>query len=81
MKYCVEGVKLETDLTLKQLRVYLTIHFMHDGIFYLLMMLLGMIGSRFGEAGLKELAIQSEAVAEGSIDMVRITIEPYDFTR
>ena len=33
MKYCVEGVKLEIDLTLKQLRVYLTNHFMHAGIF------------------------------------------------
>ena len=40
------------------------------GGFHLLMMLLGVIGLRFGEAGLKELAIQSEVVAEGSIDKV-----------
>ena len=46
------------------------------GYFHLLIMLLGMISSRFGEAALKELAIQSEVVAEGSIDMVGITIEP-----
>ena len=54
------------------------------GGFHLLAMLLGVIGSRFGEANLQKLAIQSEAVAEGSIDkvlMVKITIESHDFTR
>ena len=40
------------------------------GGFHLLMMLLGVIGSRFGEEGLKELAIQSEVVAKSSIDKV-----------
>ena len=38
--------------------------------FHLLMTLLGIIGTRFGKAGLKELAVQSEVVAEGSIDKV-----------
>ena len=40
------------------------------GGFHLLMMLLGIIGTRFGDAGLRELAVQSEVVAEGSIDKV-----------
>ena len=34
------------------------------------MMLLGVMGIRFGDAGLREIAIQSEAVAEGSIEKV-----------
>ena len=42
------------------------------GGFHLLMMLLGIIGTRFGDAGLRELAVQSEVVAEGSIDKVLI---------
>ena len=37
-----------------------------------LFMLLGVISSRFGGAGLKELAIQSEVVAEGSIDSDKV---------
>lgn len=40
------------------------------GGFHLLMMLLGVIGTRFGEAGLKELAVQSDVIAEGSVDKV-----------
>ena len=40
------------------------------GGFHLLMMLLGVIGTRFGDAGLRELAVQSEVVAEGSIEKV-----------
>ena len=32
---------------------------------HLLLMLLGVIGSRFGDAGLRELAVQSDVVAEG----------------
>ena len=40
------------------------------GGFHLLMMLLGVIGTRFGDAGLLELAVQSEVVVEGSIDKV-----------
>ena len=32
--------------------------------FHLLMMLLGVMGIRSGDAGLREIAIQSEAVAE-----------------
>ena len=38
--------------------------------FHLLMMLLGVMGIRFGDAGLREIAIQSEVVAEGSIEKV-----------
>lgn len=40
------------------------------GGFHLLMTLMAIIGSRFGDAGLKDVAIQSEVVAEGSIDNV-----------
>ena len=40
------------------------------GGFHLLMMLLSVIGTRFGDAGLRELAIESDAVAEGSIERV-----------
>ena len=40
------------------------------GRFHLLMMLLGVIGTRFGDAGLRELAVQSEVVTEGSIEKV-----------
>lgn len=36
--------------------------------FHLFLMLLGVIGSRFGDAGLRELAVQSDVVAEGSVD-------------
>ena len=38
------------------------------GGFHLIMMLLGVIGTRFGDAGQRELAIQSDAIAEGSIE-------------
>lgn len=38
------------------------------GGFHLLLMLLGVIGSRFGDAGLRELAVQSDVLAEGSVD-------------
>ena len=38
------------------------------GGFNLLLMLLGVIRSRFGDAGLRELAVQSDVVAEGSVD-------------
>ena len=40
------------------------------GGFHLLMMLLGVMGMRFGDAGLREIKIQSGAVAEGSIEKV-----------
>ena len=40
------------------------------GGFHLIMMLLGVIGTRFGDAGLRELAIESDAIAEGSIERV-----------
>ena len=36
--------------------------------FHLLVMLLGVIGSRIGDAGLRELAVQGDVVAEGSVD-------------
>ena len=37
------------------------------GGFHLIMMLLGVIGTRFDDAGLRKLAIESDAIAEGSI--------------
>ena len=40
------------------------------GGFHLIMMLLGVTGTRFGDAGLRELAIESDAIAEGSIERV-----------
>ena len=41
------------------------------GGFHILMVILGVIAARFGDAGLKELAVQGELIAEGSIDKVR----------
>ena len=38
--------------------------------FHLLMMLLGIMGTRYGDAGLRKFAVQSEVVAEGSIERV-----------
>ena len=38
--------------------------------FHLIMTLLGVIGTRFGDAGLRELAIESDAIAEGSVERV-----------
>jgi len=38
------------------------------GGFHLLLMLLGVIGSRFGDAGLRELAVRSDVVAESCVD-------------
>ena len=40
------------------------------GGFHLLTMLLGVIGSRIGDAGIRELPVQSDVVAEGSMDKV-----------
>ena len=40
------------------------------GGFHMLMMFLGAVGKRFGDGGLKYLAVQSEVVAEGSVDKV-----------
>ena len=40
------------------------------GGFHLLMMLLGVMGIRFDDAGLREIAIQNEVVAEGSMEKV-----------
>ena len=53
------------------------------------MMILGVIGTRFGDAGLKYLAVQSEVTAEGSIEKVLLrrfllvssTMEQLDFTK
>ena len=42
------------------------------GGFHLLILLLGVIGTRFGDAGLRELAIESDAIDEGSIERVPI---------
>lgn len=38
------------------------------GGFHLLMMYLAILGCRYGDAGLREIAVQSEVIAEGSID-------------
>ena len=38
--------------------------------FHLLMLLLGIMGTQYGDAGIRELAVQSEVVAEGSIEWV-----------
>ena len=40
------------------------------GGFYLLMMLLGIIGHHFGDAGLAKLAVESDDVAGGSIEKI-----------
>ncbi|CAB4007601.1 Hypothetical predicted protein [Paramuricea clavata] len=40
------------------------------GGFHLLMTLLAIIGNRFGDAGLRDVAVHSEMIAEGSIDSV-----------
>ena len=40
------------------------------GGFHLFMTLLAIIGSRFGDAGLKDVAVHSEVIAEGSIDSI-----------
>ncbi|CAB4024191.1 Hypothetical predicted protein [Paramuricea clavata] len=40
------------------------------GGFYLLMTLLAIIGNRFGDSGLSDVAVHSEVIAEGSIDSV-----------
>ena len=40
------------------------------GGFHLLMMLLGVIGSRFSDAGIRELAVQSDVMAKGSMEKV-----------
>ena len=58
----------------KAMEVYWEHKELFDGIvimmggFHLLLMLLGVIGSRFRDAGLRELAVQSDVVAEGSVD-------------
>ena len=38
------------------------------GIFHTLMMFLGIIGKRFGDAGYRDILVQSEIIAEGSVD-------------
>ena len=40
------------------------------GGFHLIMMSLGVKGTRFGDAGLRKLAIESNAIAKGSIEKV-----------
>ena len=42
--------------------------FLLVGIFHILLMFLGAIGVRFKDAGMKDVYIQSEIIAEGSID-------------
>ena len=39
-----------------------------QGNFHLLMMFLGVIGKRFGDAGLRDLAVQSGIISERSVD-------------
>lgn len=43
---------------------------------HLLLMLLGVIGSRFGDAGLRELAVQSDVVAEGQCVFINVCMKP-----
>ena len=38
------------------------------GEFHLLMMFLGVMGIRYGDAGLRDIAVQSDIIAEGSIE-------------
>ena len=40
------------------------------GIFHTIMMYLGIIGKCFGDGGLRDLLVQSEVLAEGSVDRV-----------
>ena len=40
------------------------------GGFHLLMMFLGVMGTRFGDAGFRDLIVQSEVIAEGSVQKV-----------
>ena len=44
--------------------------FLDDGYFPHIIDVLGVIGARFGDAGMKDIYIQSNVVAEGSIDAV-----------
>ena len=44
--------------------------FLMMGTFHVLLMSFGVIGARFRDAGMRDLYIQSEIVAEGSIDSV-----------
>ena len=51
----------------------------------MLMMFLGIIGKRYKDAGLKDVLVQSEVIAEGSVDkaysMVKCTIVQLDVTK
>ena len=40
------------------------------GGFHLLITMLAIVGSRFADAGLRDVAVQSEIIAEGSVDSV-----------
>ena len=44
--------------------------FLMIGTFHILLMFLGIIGTRFKDAGMKDVYIQSEIVAEGPLDSV-----------
>ena len=55
------------EIQLKEPNKFKDLFFMM-GTFHTLMMALGVIGSRFKDAGLKDCYIQSGIVAEGSID-------------
>ena len=44
--------------------------FLMMGTFHVLLMSLGVIGARFKDAGMRQIYIKSEIVAEGSIDLV-----------
>lgn len=65
---------LDQPFYAKAMEVYWEHKELFDGIvimmggFHLLLMLLGVIGSRFRDAGHRELAVQSNVVAEGSVD-------------
>lgn len=57
------------EIQLKEQQKFNSI-FLMMGTFHILLMSLGIVGVRFKDAGMKDVYIQSEIVAEGSIDSV-----------
>ena len=58
-----------TEIRLKEPEKFSSL-FLMMGTFHVLLMSFGVIGARFRDAGMRDLYIQSEIVAEGSIDSV-----------
>ena len=57
------------EIQLKEPKMFSSL-FLMMRTFHVLLMSLGVIGTRFKDAGMRDLYIQSEIVAEGSIDSV-----------